>query len=283
MRLPNAAHETRPWRIREIAPDFTVEDVWALPAYGGAGDFPALPDAEPAGGQARWRQWTYQGHTGQPARLPWWLPVACLGSALVLLPWIAWLFVTLPQTELAAHWGLARAGLALALAIVLAASAVALLRRWPVAKVLVAIAAALLMRDAWFNVRPHRPAGACRGRARGSGRARTAARRAVPVGRRQLRPGGHGRQAVRARTAQTDRPRGRQTPASADSSPVTARTQVTAGHRVGRRRHRAPFCDLAPGSGPHQPGDGAGGFADLHVMAPGNIHGTWEHECWLIC
>ncbi len=42
MRLPNAAHETRPWRIREIAPDFTVEDVWALPVYGGAGDFPAL-------------------------------------------------------------------------------------------------------------------------------------------------------------------------------------------------------------------------------------------------
>ena len=42
MRLPNAAHETRPWRIREIAPDFTVEDVWALPVYGGAGDFPRL-------------------------------------------------------------------------------------------------------------------------------------------------------------------------------------------------------------------------------------------------
>ena len=42
MRLPNAAHETRPWRIREIAPDFTVEDVWALPVNGGAGDFPAL-------------------------------------------------------------------------------------------------------------------------------------------------------------------------------------------------------------------------------------------------
>lgn len=48
--------------------------------------------------------------------------------------------------------GAARAGLALALAIVLAASAVALLRRWPVAKVLVAMAAALLIRDAWFNV-----------------------------------------------------------------------------------------------------------------------------------
>jgi len=42
MRLPNAAHESRPWRIREIAPDFTVEDVWALPVHGGAEDFQAL-------------------------------------------------------------------------------------------------------------------------------------------------------------------------------------------------------------------------------------------------
>jgi hypothetical protein len=42
MRLPNAAHEPRPWRIREIAPDFTLEDVWALPAYGGAEDFQTL-------------------------------------------------------------------------------------------------------------------------------------------------------------------------------------------------------------------------------------------------
>jgi len=42
MRVPNAAHETRSWRIREIAPDFTVEDVWALPVHGSAEDFPAL-------------------------------------------------------------------------------------------------------------------------------------------------------------------------------------------------------------------------------------------------
>src|SRR3712207_3932680 len=42
MRLPNAAHESRPWRIREIAPDFTVEDVWALPVHGGAADFQTL-------------------------------------------------------------------------------------------------------------------------------------------------------------------------------------------------------------------------------------------------
>jgi hypothetical protein len=42
MRIPNAVHEAHPWRIRKIAPDFTVEDVWALPAYGDAGDFQTL-------------------------------------------------------------------------------------------------------------------------------------------------------------------------------------------------------------------------------------------------
>jgi hypothetical protein len=41
-RLPNAAHESHSWRIREIVPDFTLEDVWALPAEGGKDDFPAL-------------------------------------------------------------------------------------------------------------------------------------------------------------------------------------------------------------------------------------------------
>ena len=41
-RILNSEHESRPWRIREIAPDFTLEDVWALPAQGGAEDFPRL-------------------------------------------------------------------------------------------------------------------------------------------------------------------------------------------------------------------------------------------------
>ena len=42
MRLPNAVHESRPWRIRDIAPDFTLEGVWALPAHGGAQEFQRL-------------------------------------------------------------------------------------------------------------------------------------------------------------------------------------------------------------------------------------------------
>lgn len=52
MKVPNAAHESRPWRIREIVPDFTLEDVWALPVHGDAEDFPAvlelLTSADPA-------------------------------------------------------------------------------------------------------------------------------------------------------------------------------------------------------------------------------------------
>jgi Protein of unknown function (DUF2867) len=44
MRLSAGEHESRPWRIREIAPDFTVEDVWALPVHGDVEDFQALVD-----------------------------------------------------------------------------------------------------------------------------------------------------------------------------------------------------------------------------------------------
>jgi len=42
MRLPKTAHTSRPWRIHGIAPDFNLEDVWALPTPGGPDDFPRL-------------------------------------------------------------------------------------------------------------------------------------------------------------------------------------------------------------------------------------------------
>src|SRR5271167_4057267 len=41
-RLSNSEHESHTWRIREVAPDFRLEDVWALPAEGGAEEFAAL-------------------------------------------------------------------------------------------------------------------------------------------------------------------------------------------------------------------------------------------------
>lgn len=78
--------------------------------------------------------------------------MVCVGLALALLPWIVWLFLTLPQRALVNHWHIARAGFAVALAVALAASAVALIRKWAVAEIFVAMAAAVLLRDAWFNV-----------------------------------------------------------------------------------------------------------------------------------
>ncbi|GAB2680863.1 DUF2867 domain-containing protein [Nocardia goodfellowii] len=56
MRLPKSAHSAHPWRIHDIAGDFIVEDVWAMPTPGGPDDFPELvdwfasdkSDAEPA-------------------------------------------------------------------------------------------------------------------------------------------------------------------------------------------------------------------------------------------
>ena len=44
MRVPNSTHESLPWRIHDIAPDFTVEDVWDLPVHGDAGEFQSLLD-----------------------------------------------------------------------------------------------------------------------------------------------------------------------------------------------------------------------------------------------
>ena len=38
-RLPNSAHEAHQWVIAEIAPDFKLLDVWALPVEGGPDEF----------------------------------------------------------------------------------------------------------------------------------------------------------------------------------------------------------------------------------------------------
>ena len=57
MRLPKTAHTSRPWRIRELTADFRLEDVWALPTPGRAGDFPQLvqllASGDPAQGSSR--------------------------------------------------------------------------------------------------------------------------------------------------------------------------------------------------------------------------------------
>jgi hypothetical protein len=56
MRLSNNEHESHAWRISEVAPDFRLEDVWALPAQGGVGDFATLLEVmaslDPANGES---------------------------------------------------------------------------------------------------------------------------------------------------------------------------------------------------------------------------------------
>lgn len=63
MKLPNATHESRPWRIREITPDFTLEDVWALPVHGDAEDFQTALEMITAGDPATMKS--------LPTRLLW--------------------------------------------------------------------------------------------------------------------------------------------------------------------------------------------------------------------
>jgi hypothetical protein len=90
-RIPNSEHESHPWRIREIAPDFTLEDAWALPVHGGAEDFQRaielMASSDPANADSRaaralWRLRDRLGHwfnlgrisvpaeDGGPGRLP---------------------------------------------------------------------------------------------------------------------------------------------------------------------------------------------------------------------
>jgi len=51
--LPPRAHTDRPWRIHELAPDFRLEDVWALPTPGGPQDLPRLLDLMTTGDDER--------------------------------------------------------------------------------------------------------------------------------------------------------------------------------------------------------------------------------------
>ena len=64
MRLPNSAHTSRPWRIHELARDFRLEDVWALPTPGGPEDFPRLVKQFAAGERS-------QGGLSGAARTLW--------------------------------------------------------------------------------------------------------------------------------------------------------------------------------------------------------------------
>jgi hypothetical protein len=79
-------------------------------------------------------------------------PLLFLAAGAVLLPWAAWLVVSLPSTQTAHHWDLAWAGFDVGLAAALLAAGRAARRRAPSAGPAAIVAATLLACDAWFDI-----------------------------------------------------------------------------------------------------------------------------------
>ena len=88
-RLPNAAHTAQPWRIHEIAGDFAIEDVWALPTPGGPDDFDRLlryvTDGDPARGSSFAARVLFAVRWKIGALLGWDGPEAGVGGRVVSL------------------------------------------------------------------------------------------------------------------------------------------------------------------------------------------------------
>jgi hypothetical protein len=84
--------------------------------------------------------------------VPPWVAPALLFCALVLIPWIALLFATLPRHYVANHWPIAWGGFDVGLGLALATTGVLVARRSPYAEVTATVTGTLLICDAWFDV-----------------------------------------------------------------------------------------------------------------------------------
>ncbi len=83
---------------------------------------------------------------------PLWVAPAFLVIATALLPWIVWLFWSLPDEATAAHWRLAWGGFDIGLASALAATAWLVIRRSSLTLLAAAVTGTMLVCDAWFDV-----------------------------------------------------------------------------------------------------------------------------------
>ncbi|MFJ1865154.1 hypothetical protein ACIOD1_11025 [Streptomyces sp. NPDC088097] len=84
-------------------------------------------------------------------RAPW-LATALTGAGIALLPWMAVLARTLPQTTEVSHWATAWIGLDAMVAVALAGTGALLRRGDPRVSLVAAATGALLVVDAWFDV-----------------------------------------------------------------------------------------------------------------------------------
>lgn len=92
------------------------------------------------------------GHRRPALPLPRWLGPFAVCGVIGMLPWIVYLGVTLPGRARTDHYDLAWVGFDCAMLLVLAALAVAAFRRHPATGPVAAIAAAMMVIDAWFDV-----------------------------------------------------------------------------------------------------------------------------------
>ena len=84
--------------------------------------------------------------------IPPWIAPAFLVCAVVLVPWTALLFATLPRNYVANHWSMAWGGFDIGLGLALLTTALTVARRSPFAELTAAITGTLLVCDAWFDV-----------------------------------------------------------------------------------------------------------------------------------
>jgi hypothetical protein len=80
------------------------------------------------------------------------LALLLLAAALVLVPWSGWLVISLPCRYVSRHWGIAWAGFDGGLALALALTGLAALRRADWLDRAAVAAGTLLAADAWFDV-----------------------------------------------------------------------------------------------------------------------------------
>jgi hypothetical protein len=84
--------------------------------------------------------------------LPRWIGPLAIASVVALVPWIVYLGLTLPAKVRAEHYDIAWVGFDCLMWVALAALAFCTLRRHPATGPVAAVAATMLVVDAWFDV-----------------------------------------------------------------------------------------------------------------------------------
>ena len=88
----------------------------------------------------------------QAIPLPKWLGPLAVSCVVGLLPWIVYLSFTIPQRSRTQHYDIAWIGFDCAMWLVLASLAFFALRRHPATGPMAAVAATMLLTDAWFDI-----------------------------------------------------------------------------------------------------------------------------------